>query len=119
MEEFLILIIQRWIHEKDKLIITGGTFKIKAFKEGSNANFNKNLYSAKVIKIKASTNETSDISLIITGGNFNLNTVDDFIHFVGNITITGGETFELSSDEDAIYADQYLILGKVEIVMII
>ena len=97
------------IQAKAKLIINGGTYNIKTFKDGSSANFNKDLYSAKGIKV--STNETSNISLLITGGTFNLNTADDSIHSDGNITITGGN-FLISSGDDAVHADQYLILGK-------
>ena len=76
------------IQAKAKLIINGGTYNIKTFKDGSSANFNKDLYSAKGIKV--STNETSNISMLITGGTFNLNTADDSIHSDGNLTITGG-----------------------------
>ena len=97
------------IQAKDLLIINGGSFNIKTFKEGSSAKFNKDLYSAK--GLKASTNSTSDTSMIITGGNFYLNTADDAVHSDGNITITGG-TFEISTGDDGIHADQYLILGK-------
>ena len=49
--------------------------------------------------------------MLITGGTFNLNTVDDSVHSDGNITITGG-TFQISSGDDGVHADQYLILGK-------
>ena len=98
------------IQAKDKLIINGGVFNIKTFKDGSSAtNFDKDLYSAKGIKV--STNESSTISMIITGGTFNLNTADDSIHSDGNITITGG-TFQISTQDDGVHADQYLILGK-------
>ena len=98
------------IQAKDKLIINGGIFNIKTFKDGSSAsNFDKDLYSAKGIKV--STNETNEISMIITGGTFNLNTADDSVHSDGNITITGG-TFQISTQDDAVHADQYLILGK-------
>ena len=98
------------IQAKAKLIINGGTFNIKTFKDGSSAtNFDKDLYSAKGIKV--STNETTDISMLISGGTFNLNTADDSLHSDGNLTITGG-TFIISSGDDAVHADQYLILGK-------
>ena len=98
------------IQAKDKLIINGGTFNIKTFKDGSSAtNFDKDLYSAKGIKV--STNETSVISMLITGGTFNLNTADDAVHSDGNITITGG-TFLISTQDDGIHADQSLIIGK-------
>ena len=98
------------IQAKDKLIINGGIFNIKTFKDGSSAtNFDKDLYSAKGIKV--STNETSEISMTITGGTFNLNTADDSVHSDGNITITGG-TFQISTQDDGVHADQYLILGK-------
>ena len=98
------------IQAKDKLVINGGTFNIKTFKEGANANnFDKDLYSAKGIKV--STNETTEISMTISGGTFNLNTADDSVHSDGNLTITGG-VFKISSGDDAIHADQYLFLGK-------
>ena len=98
------------IQAKTKLSISGGIFNIKTFKEGSSAtNFDKDLYSAK--GLKASTNLTSDISLVIFGGTFNLDTADDSIHSDGNIAITGG-SFQISSGDDGIHADQYLLLGK-------
>ena len=98
------------IQAKADLTITGGTFNIITFKTGSSAsNFDKDLYSAKGLKV--STNETSEISMLITGGTFNLNTADDSVHSDGNITITGG-TFQISSVDDGVHADQYLILGK-------
>ena len=98
------------IQAKAKLIINGGIYNIKTFKDGSSsANFHKDLYTAKGIKV--STNETTNISMLITGGTFNLNTADDSIHSDGNLTITGG-TFIISSGDDAVHADQYLILGK-------
>ena len=106
---FIINSYNDGVQAKAKLIITGGTFTIKTFGEGANANFDKDLYSAKGLKV--STNETSDISMIISGGTFNLNTADDSVHSDGNITITGG-TFQISSGDDGIHADQYLILGK-------
>ena len=97
------------IQAKAKLIITGGTFTIKTFIDGSSADFDKDLYSAKGLKV--STNETSEISMTISGGTFNLDTADDSVHSDGNITITGG-TFQISSGDDGVHADQYLILGK-------
>ena len=97
------------IQAKAQLTINGGVFNIKTFKTGSSANFDKDLYSAKGLKV--STNETSEISMVITGGTFNLNTADDSVHSDGNITITGG-TFQISSGDDGVHADQYLMLGK-------
>ena len=97
------IFIKTFIFER----INGGIFNIKTFKDGSNAtNFDKDLYSAKGIKV--STNETTEISMIITGGTFNLNTADDSVHSDGNITITGG-TFQISSGDDGVHADQYFI----------
>ena len=98
------------IQAKDKLTISGGTFNIKTFGDGSSSTtFDKDLYSAKGIKV--STNETTNISMVISGGTFKLDTADDSVHSDGNITITGG-TFVISSGDDGIHADQYLILGK-------
>ena len=98
------------IQAKDKLTISGGTFNIKTFGGGSSSTtFDKDLYSAKGIKV--STNETTNISMVISGGTFKLDTADDSVHSDGNITITGG-TFVISSGDDGIHADQNLILGK-------
>ena len=98
------------IQAKTKLTITGGNFNIKTYTNGaSSSNFDKDNESAK--GLKCSYNETADIILNITGGNFVLNTADDSIHSDGNITITGG-IFEISSGDDGVHADQYLILGK-------
>ena len=98
------------IQAKTKLTITGGKFYIKTYTNGaSSSNFNKDDESAK--GLKCSYNETADIVLNITGGDFVLNTADDSIHSDGNITITGGN-FEISSGDDGVHADQYLILGK-------
>ena len=97
------------LQAKNKLTINGGAFNIKTYKNwASSAGFNKDDESAK--GIKCSNNETSEISLIITGGTFVLDTADDSIHSDGNVTITGG-TFTINSGDDGIHADQYLNLG--------
>ena len=97
------------LQAKNKLTINGGTFNIKTYKNGaSSTGFNGDKESAK--GIKCSNNETSEISLIITGGTFVLDTADDSIHSDGNVTITGG-TFTINSGDDGIHADQYLNLG--------
>ena len=91
------------LQAKNKLTINGGTFNIKTYKNGaSSTGFNGDEESAK--GIKCSNNETSEISLTITGG------ADDSIHSDGNVTITGG-TFTINSGDDGIHADQYLNLG--------
>ena len=98
------------IQASTKLNINGGNFYIKTYKNGSySTNFNNDFKSAK--GLKCSTNETSNINLIINGGNFVLDTADDSIHSDGNVSITGG-SFLISSSDDAIHSDQYLILGK-------
>ena len=97
------------LQAKNKLTINGGTFNIKTYKNGaSSTGFNGDKESAK--GIKCSNNETSEISLIITGGTFVLDTADDSIHSDGNVTITGG-TYTINSGDDGIHADQYLNLG--------
>ena len=97
------------LQAKNKLTINDGTFNIKTYKDGaSSTGFNKDDESAK--GIKCSNNETSEISLTITGGTFDLNTADDSIHSDGNVTITGGK-FTIYSGDDGIHADQYLNLG--------
>ena len=97
------------LQAKNKLTINDGTFNIKTYKDGSSStDFDGDEDSAK--GIKCSNNETSEISLTITGGTFNLDTADDSIHSDGNVTITGG-AFTINSGDDGIHADQYLNLG--------
>ena len=56
--------------------------------------------------MKCSTNKTCDISLIINGRNFVLDTADDSIYSDGNVYITVG-TFIISSGDDAVHADPW------------
>ena len=99
------------IQAKSKLIINDGNFSIKTYKNGaSSSGFNKHTESAKGIKV--STNETNiNIELIINGGNFNLNTIDDAVHSDGDLTIKGG-IFIINTGDDGIHADKNLILGE-------
>ena len=99
------------IQAKSKLIINDGNFSIKTYKNGaSSSGFNKDTESAKGIKV--STNETNiNIELIINGGNFNLNTIDDAVHSDGDLTIKGG-SLTINTGDDGIHADKNLILGE-------
>lgn len=54
------------------------------------------------VDIAASYSE--NYGLIITGGNFVLNSSDDAIHSKGNVLITGG-TFDISTGDDGIHAE--------------
>ena len=74
--------------------IEDGTFKITTAKSNTADSY-------KAIK--------SEKEITISGGTFNINSVDDGIHTDGNITISGG-TFNIVSDDDGIHAD-----AKVEI----
>jgi len=75
--------------------ITGGSFAIQAGDTESGAL----TYSSESSKgVKAG----SDI--IISGGSFNINSLDDCIHSNGTISISEG-TFTLSSSDDGIHAD--------------
>lgn len=53
----------------------------------------------------------SGTQLIISGGNFMLNTADDSIHTNGDATILDG-TFEISSGDDGIHADEILTIEE-------
>ena len=49
-------------------------------------------------------------TLTITGGTFNIDTVDDAMHAAGDITIDGG-TLELASGDDGIHSDTNLTIN--------
>ena len=97
------------IQASSVLTITGGNFYIKTYTDGSSSTgFNEDEESAKGIKC---SNDTGTFLLNITGGTFELDTVDDSIHSDGNVSITGG-TFEISTSDDGVHAEEYLFLGK-------
>lgn len=58
----------------------------------------------------------SNVDLVITGGEFHIDSCDDAIHSNSNMTITGG-TLQISAGDDGIHADSALTIndGKVQI----
>ncbi len=73
---------------------------------GSVTSFSSSSESAKGFKAG------SDI--VISGGSFNLDCLDDCIHSNGTISISGG-AFKLSSDDDGVHADTDLAISGGEI----
>ncbi|MBO4358262.1 MAG: carbohydrate-binding domain-containing protein, partial [Erysipelotrichaceae bacterium] len=91
--------------------ITGGTFDITAGGDGiygynlvniEGGSFNIETYSGS--DADSYKGIKSDCEIVISGGGFDIETVDDGIHTNGNILITGGE-IDITSKDDAIHAD--------------
>ncbi|MBR6505897.1 carbohydrate-binding domain-containing protein [Candidatus Saccharibacteria bacterium] len=91
------------------LLITNGTFDIKAY-QGYRTNCPTDS-SCKGIK-GSSDNAVDEPSITITGGTFTLDVSDDAIHSDTDITITRG-TFLINSKEDAVHAERNLVIGTV------
>ena len=75
--------------------INNGSFTIKTAQ-------NSTMTSYKGIK--------SDMSVLITGGEFEINTADDSIHSDVDIQVDNG-TFDLTSSDDSIHADSKLVIN--------
>ena len=80
--------------------ITGGTLNITTA-GGSNYTIPDTL-SAKAIK--------GDVSVVIGGGTFTINTAEDGVHSNATITIDGGQ-FSISAKDDAVHAETSLTIG--------
>lgn len=79
--------------------ISGGTFDITT-NGGASGSATEN--SAKGIKAVD--------AIIISGGDFNINSYDDAIHSNYTVDITGG-SFEIATSDDGVHADYYLTIG--------
>lgn len=82
------------IASSDSLYITGGNFYIKT--GGGYSGSNDGVSSYKAVKGTG--------SIQITGGSFEINSLDDAIHSNGACTISGG-TFSIYSGDDGIHSD--------------
>lgn len=89
------------IQATNDLTVTGGTLNITS---GGG-------YTAKIDDDTSAKGMKSDKDVIITGGDFTINSADDSIHSNGNITITGG-TYVINSGDDGIHADYTLKIGE-------
>ena len=96
------------IQAENTLTITNGDFTIKTMNGYNDSSFNSNNMSCKGLKASGDRENTNN--LIITGGNFNINTADDAIHSDENAEITGG-TFKIYTGDDGVHADTQLDLG--------
>ncbi len=80
--------------------IQGGSIQIVT-DNGSTGTLTDDSASSKGIK--------SETNVTITGGTFNIDSLDDSIHSNGNITISGG-SFNLATSDDGIHADDTFTL---------
>ncbi|HEY8361278.1 MAG TPA: carbohydrate-binding domain-containing protein [Tissierellaceae bacterium] len=98
------------IAASSKLLIDDGTFKI--VNDGENTSSaadeddNNGSTSRKGIK--------SSGSIVINGGSFIINSVEDAIHSDASININGG-SFQISTDDDGIHADDTIEISSGEI----
>ncbi|MBK9124566.1 MAG: carbohydrate-binding domain-containing protein [Chloroflexi bacterium] len=82
------------------LTIADGTFSLTVH-GGSRANISADA-SAKGLK--------ADVSVVVNGGSFTINTADDAVHSNGSITINGG-TLNLATGDDAIHAETEVLIN--------
>lgn len=107
------------IHSKTNVVVSGGTFNILT-KGGYLTNHDTvdsltdgDGTSYKGIKASADDEDADAVenTVLITGGSFRLNTLDDAVHSDDYATITGG-TLRIWTGDDGVHADTSLTLGS-------
>lgn len=106
------------------IYISGGDFKIYT---GADAIYGYNLVNIEggsfdITTAKSSNADSykaikSEYAITISGGDINIDSVDDGIHSNGDVTITGGNLY-IESDDDGIHADALVQIDDGEITII-
>lgn len=109
--------------DKGYVAIDGGRFTIQAGRDGIQAETSLKIQEATLAVTTASGADSTDLiadesykglkastQILITSGDFTVNSADDSLHTNGDIEITNG-TFSLASGDDGIHADQTLTLA--------
>ena len=101
------------IHAASDLTVTGGSFDLQTMDGYQTRGFNANTMSAKGLKASCDLAEGEEATnrIVITGGDFRINTVDDAIHSDATVDITGG-SFEIYTADDGVHAETTLTLGS-------
>ena len=100
------------ISSDGEIIIENGDFHITTFNGYNTEGFYKDTMSAKAIKATGKPIDGETVNkIIITGGEFHLNSRDDAIHSDGDLEITRG-SLEIYSGDDALHADGDLTIGQ-------
>ena len=105
------------IVSKNDLNIVGGTFNINSVSQALSGKDAVKIYGG-VFNIESqgkgikseNVDETEKGNIYITGGEFNLNTVDDALHTSGSIVIDGGN-FTIKTEDDGMHADKDLVIN--------
>ena len=105
------------IVSKNDLNIVGGTFNINSVSQALSGKDAVKIYG-EVFNIESqgkgikseNVDETEKGNIYITGGEFNLNTVDDALHTSGSIVIDGGN-FTIKTEDDGMHADKDLVIN--------
>lgn len=107
------------IQAESSVKIEGGDIKIKSGGGSENASYNSdggfNHFWGRPSGSTSSDTESmkgikADDNIIISGGNFDIDSADDSIHSNGSIAITDGE-FGILSGDDGIHADNAIAIG--------
>lgn len=109
--------------EKGYVAIDGGLITIQAGRDGIQAETSLKIQEAMLQITTAGGANSTDLideesykglkagnEILITSGDFTIDSADDSLHTNGDIEITGG-TFSLASGDDGIHADQTLTLA--------
>lgn len=105
------------IVSKNDLNIVGGTFNINSVSQALSGKDAVKIYGG-VFNIESqgkgikseNVDETEKGNIYITGGEFNLNTVDDALHASGSIVIDEGN-FTIKTEDDGMHADKDLVIN--------
>ncbi|HJC99967.1 MAG TPA: carbohydrate-binding domain-containing protein [Candidatus Dwaynia gallinarum] len=105
------------IVSKNDLNIVGGTFNINSVSQALSGKDAVKIYGG-VFNIESqgkgikseNVDETEKGNIYITGGEFNLNTVDDALHTSGSIVIDEGN-FTIKTEDDGMHADKDLVIN--------
>ena len=105
------------IVSKNDLNIVGGTFNINSVSQALSGKDAVKIYGG-VFNIESqgkgikseNLDESEKGNIYITGGEFNLNTVDDALHTSGSIVIDDGN-FNIKTEDDGMHADKDLVIN--------
>ena len=100
------------IVSKDDLVLSGGTYEITAASHGISGKDSVRIASGNYTITSGKDGihaGNADGTLTISGGSFQIDTVDDAIHANGDLLIAAGE-FHLSTGDDGIHSDTALTI---------
>ena len=91
------------------LSVTGGTLDLTT--GGGATGTAASGESYKALKADSAATGSAGEGLVISGGTFTINALDDALHSNGDLTVTGGTFTDIRTKDDALHADAVLTVG--------